>query len=54
MTKKEIVNTVSEATGLRQLLTGEIVQRILDAIVEGLVEDRRVEFRSWYRLSPKR
>ena len=47
MTKKEIVKTISEAIGMTQLKTKEIVQKTFDAIVETLVEDRRIELRNF-------
>ncbi len=47
MTKKEIVKTISEEIGLTQLKTKEIVQKTFDAIVETLVEERRIELRNF-------
>ena len=47
MTKKEIVKSISEELGLTQLKTKEIVQRTFDAIVETLVEERRIELRNF-------
>ena len=47
MTKKEIVKAISEAIGLTQLKTKEIVQKTFDAIVDTLVEDRRIELRNF-------
>ncbi len=47
MTKKEIVRAISEELGLTQLRTKEIVQKTFDAIVETLVEDRRIELRNF-------
>ncbi|MEZ6060185.1 MAG: HU family DNA-binding protein [Planctomycetaceae bacterium] len=47
MTKKEIVKAISEELGLTQLKTKEIVQKTFDAIVETLVEDRRIELRNF-------
>ena len=47
MTKKEIVKDISEAIGLTQLKTKEIVQKTFDAIVKTLVEDRRIELRNF-------
>ena len=47
MTKKEIVKTISEALGLTQLRTKEIVQKTFDAIVETLVEEGRIELRNF-------
>lgn len=47
VTKKEIVKAISEELGLTQLKTKEIVQKTFDAIVETLVEDRRIELRNF-------
>ncbi len=47
MTKKEIVKAISDELGLTQLQTKEIVQKTFDAIVETLVEDRRIELRNF-------
>ena len=47
MTKKEIVKTISDACQLTQLQTKEIVQRTFDAIVETLVEEKRIELRNF-------
>ena len=47
MTKKEIVKSISDELGLTQLKTKEIVQKTFDAIIETLVEDRRIELRNF-------
>ncbi len=47
VTKKEIVKTISEEIGLTQLKTKEIVQKTFDAIVDALVEDKRIELRNF-------
>jgi integration host factor subunit beta len=47
VTKKEIVKTISEEIGLTQLKKKEIVQKTFDAIVETLVEDKRIELRNF-------
>lgn len=47
MTKKEIVKQISDKLGLTQLKTKEIVQLTFDAIVETLLEDRRIELRNF-------
>ena len=47
MTKKEIVRTISEEIGLTQLKTKEIVQKTFDAIIEALVNERRIELRNF-------
>ena len=47
VTKKEIVKAISEEMGLTQLTTKEIVQKTFDAIIETLVEERRIELRNF-------
>ena len=47
VTKKEIVKTISEEIGLTQLKTKEIVQKTFDAIIDTLVDDKRIELRNF-------
>lgn len=47
MTKKEIVKRISEEIGLTQLKTKDIVQRTLDAIIQTLVSEGRIELRNF-------
>ena len=47
MTKKEIVKTISDEIGMTQLKTKEIVQKTFDAIVQTLIEERRIELRNF-------
>ncbi len=47
MTKKEIVKTISEETGLNQQQIKTIVQKTFDAIVTTLVEEGRIELRNF-------
>ena len=47
MTKKEIVKKISEDIGLTQLKTKDIVQRTLDAIIQTLVSEGRIELRNF-------
>ncbi|NUQ63946.1 MAG: integration host factor subunit beta [Pirellulales bacterium] len=54
MTKKEIVRTISEEIGLTQLKTKEIVQKTFNAIVDALVEERRIELRNFGVFEVKR
>ena len=54
MTKKEIVRSISEDLGLTQLKTKEIVQKTFDAIIETLVEERRIELRNFGVFEVKR
>lgn len=54
MTKKEIVKEISEAIGLTQLKTKEIVQKTFDAIVRTLVDDGRIELRNFGVFEVKR
>lgn len=54
MTKKEIVKQISDRTGLTQLKTKEIVQLTFDAIVETLLEEKRIELRNFGVFEVKR
>src|SRR5436190_2970913 len=54
VTKKEIVKTISDEIGLTQLKTKEIVQQTFDAIVETLLEERRIELRNFGVFEVKR
>lgn len=54
MTKKEIVKQISERLGLTQLRTKEIVQLTFDAIVDTLLEVRRIELRNFGVFEVKR
>lgn len=54
MTKKEIVRTIAEEIKMTQLKTKEIVQKTFDAIVETLVEERRIELRNFGVFEVKR
>jgi nucleoid DNA-binding protein len=47
VTKKEIVKQISDRIGLTQLKTKEIVQLTFDAIVDTLLEDKRIELRNF-------
>ena len=47
MTKKEIVKTISEEIGMTQLKTKEIVQKTFNAIVDTLVDEKRIELRNF-------
>ncbi len=47
MTKKEIVKSISDKTGLTQLQIKEIVQLTFDGIVETLLDEKRVELRNF-------
>lgn len=54
MTKKEIVKKISEDIGLTQLKTKDIVQRTLDAIINTLVSEGRIELRNFGVFEVKR
>jgi nucleoid DNA-binding protein len=54
VTKKEIVKQISERLGLTQLKTKEIVQLTFDAIIDTLIEDRRIELRNFGVFQVKR
>ena len=47
MTKKEIVKQISDQIGLTQLKTKEIVQLTFKAIVDTLLEEKRIELRNF-------
>src|SRR5713101_9067322 len=47
VTKKEIVKQISEKIGMTQLRTKEIVQLTFDAILDTLLEDKRIELRNF-------
>lgn len=47
MTKKQIVQMISEETGLTQLQTKDIVDLTFDAIVKTLLEEGRIELRNF-------
>lgn len=47
VTKKEIVKAISDEIGMTQLKTKEIVQKTFDAIVDTLIEERRIELRNF-------
>ena len=54
VTKKEIVKKISEDIGLTQLKTKDIVQRTLDAIIQTLVSEGRIELRNFGVFEVKR
>jgi integration host factor subunit beta len=54
VTKKEIVKDISDATGLTQLKTKEVVQKTFDAIVETLLAEGRIELRNFGVFEVKR
>ena len=47
MTKIAIVKVVSEQLNITQLAAKQVVQQVLDAIKDTLVEDRRIELRNF-------
>jgi len=47
MTKKEIVKRIAEDTALTQITVAEVVQRTLDAIMEAVVRNGRIELRNF-------
>jgi len=54
VTKKEIVKQISEKLGLTQLKTKEIVQQTFDAIVDTLLQEKRIELRNFGVFEVKR
>ena len=47
MTKKEIVKTISDKTGLTQIQIKDIVQLTFEGIIETLLDEGRVELRNF-------
>lgn len=47
MTKKEIVQIISEKMSLSQTMVHGIVQETFDQIIEAMVRDRRIELRNF-------
>ena len=47
VTKKELVNRISEETGHTKVVVKEIVQRFLDEIIAELAQGHRLEFREF-------
>jgi nucleoid DNA-binding protein len=47
VTKKEIVKTISDETGLNQQQIKKIVQKTFDSIITTLVEEGRIELRNF-------
>lgn len=54
MTKKEIVKQISDEIGMTQLKTKDIVQRTLNAIIQTLVTEGRIELRNFGVFEVKR
>jgi nucleoid DNA-binding protein len=55
VTKKEIVKTISDQTGITQLQVKDVVQQTFAAIIETLVEEGRVELRNFgvFQVKPR-
>lgn len=47
MTKKDLVRDIAADMQLDQNLTGQIVQRLLDRVIEVLMSDGRIELRNF-------
>jgi integration host factor subunit beta len=47
VTKKEIVKAISDEIGMTQLKTKEIVQKTFNAIINTLIQERRIELRNF-------
>jgi integration host factor subunit beta len=54
VTKKEIVKQIADRIGMTQLRTKEIVQLTFDAIVETLLQEKRIELRNFGVFEVKR
>ncbi len=46
MTKQEIVDQVSESTGLTKVETAAVMNGVMETIIGSLMENRKVELRS--------
>lgn len=47
VTKKQMTDTIAEATGEKRVVVKEIVQQFLDGIVDELAKGNRLEFRDF-------
>ncbi|MCL2744973.1 MAG: integration host factor subunit beta [Planctomycetaceae bacterium] len=47
MTKKDMVRSIADKLDMPQLRTKEIVQETFDAIIETLLEEKRIELRNF-------
>jgi integration host factor subunit beta len=47
VTKKELIDRISEVTGTKRVLVKKIIQRFLDEIVDELGSGNRLEFRDF-------
>lgn len=47
LTKRELVSRIADATGLTKAVVKDIVQRFLDAVIEELGRENRIEFRDF-------
>src|ERR1700752_3544871 len=54
VTKKKIVKQISEGLGLTKLKTKEIVQKTFDAIIDTLLQEKRIELRNFGVFEVKR
>jgi integration host factor subunit beta len=56
ITKKELVNRIAERTGQTKVITKEIIQQFLDAIISELANGNRLEFREFgvFEVKPRR
>jgi nucleoid DNA-binding protein len=47
MTKKEIANSIAAEMGLTQYQAGEAVQRVLNGVIDALLNEGRIELRNF-------
>lgn len=47
LTKRELANQISQATGITQLQVAQVLQCTLDGIIDALAQERNVEFREF-------
>ena len=53
ITKRDLVQRISETTGVQQQKAKEVIQQFLDAIIQELASGNRLEFRDFGVFEPK-
>ncbi len=53
VTKRDLVQRISENTGVQQQKAKEVIQQFLDAIIQELASGNRLEFRDFGVFEPK-
>ena len=54
ITKKELIDQISEKTGTKRVIVKKIIQAFLDDVIEELGRDNRLEFRDFGVFETKR